>query len=798
VIALVRSMLSCKHKRLYYDYSCWAWYCRDCGCECQNLCERRTLERLEHVSFMLERAKDSIGFRFTRVLKPQRPDKNLSNFLIVAVDSEYLLPVYLPEDLKKRSDLPPECTKPRPNFRTFQMACQGKVTHWKLDRQISSTELCSWVLSNLKVWGVDFRAYRAIVVCSHYLLAEIQHLTDAKERFKAWGSTLYGEISFEPDQWINFNPYSPEIELEFQKTKFKFVDTYSLFGMSLEKLTDQEGNPYPKIKEDYNWHGHPWSYWRKNPHLLFAEDEGKFWQYADNDCLGLLWCLEYWRRWVWDRWSIDILRTRTFSGIGLRILKSKIKEPTEPYVIESYLDKRGRPKKRIAFDPEMTWVRDFYLDGYCAGRREVYERGFIAEPVYAYDISKEYTTAAIIQPLPSARTKFGSITDKDGLNQYEGMLKVQFEFPEKTEQPCLPVIDLRYPKQVYPLKGNTTCGVAEVRLAKKLGAKVHIIRSCVFKPTESEINHPLRQVLEEILALANEGKGTPQERFMKSIANGLVGKLFQRNHLEQLERWKPDVVTEASESSWSPIWAALILSRARAIYSEILTLGNPVYGHTDSIFSRTPIDLDAPINRELKKHGSEGLRLECVFSQFWTPRSACYYGQTEDGKIRNARQGIAVSSDDFVRVLEPKVGDRNAPNETVFLGLKMATFKDKYLSKGLLGHEIGKKTETTFEYDHKRRLLNPDANLWSESTKTVPWTSIEELLETVTIKKDRAERKLKTGFKQAGRVGRPKVVSDKDRTEMLLLLKQGVSRHQIAKRFQGKYGMRTVYRSLPK
>ena len=791
-------MLSCKHKRLYYDYSCWAWYCRDCGCECQNLCERRTLERLEHVSFMLERAKDSIGFRFTRVLKPQRPDKNLSNFLIVAVDSEYLLPVYLPEDLKKRSDLPPECTKPRPNFRTFQMACQGKVTHWKLDRQISSTELCSWVLSNLKVWGVDFRAYRAIVVCSHYLLAEIQHLTDAKERFKAWGSTLYGEISFEPDQWINFNPYSPEIELEFQKTKFKFVDTYSLFGMSLEKLTDQEGNPYPKIKEDYNWHGHPWSYWRKNPHLLFAEDEGKFWQYADNDCLGLLWCLEYWRQWVWQKWNIDILRTRTFSSIGLRILKSKIKEPTEPYVIESYLDKRGRPKKRIAFDPEMTWVRDFYLDGYCAGRREVYERGFIAEPVYAYDISKEYTTAAIIQPLPSARTKFGSITDKDGLNQYEGMLKVQFEFPEKTEQPCLPVIDLRYPKQVYPLKGNTTCGVAEVRLAKKLGAKVHIIRSCVFKPTESEINHPLRQVLEEILALANEGKGTPQERFMKSIANGLVGKLFQRNHLEQLERWKPDVVTEASESSWSPIWAALILSRARAIYSEILTLGNPVYGHTDSIFSRTPIDLDAPINRELKKHGSEGLRLECVFSQFWTPRSACYYGQTEDGKIRNARQGIAVSSDDFVRVLEPKVGDRNAPNETVFLGLKMATFKDKYLSKGLLGHEIGKKTETTFEYDHKRRLLNPDANLWSESTKTVPWTSIEELLETVTIKKDRAERKLKTGFKQAGRVGRPKVVSDKDRTEMLLLLKQGVSRHQIAKRFQGKYGMRTVYRSLPK
>lgn len=791
--------MSCSHKRLYYDYACWAWYCRDCGRECQGIYERRMLERLQETSLMLERAKDSIGFRFTRLLKPQRPDKNLSNYLVVPVDTEYLLPIHIPDELKDRADLPRECSEPRPNFRTFQMACEGKSAHWKPDRPISSTELCSWILSNLKTWGIDPKPYSAIVVCCHYLLAEIQHLTDAKERFKAWGSTLYGEINFEPDQWTNYNPYSPDIELEFEKVKFKFVDTYSLFGMSLEKLTDQEGNPYPKIKDDFVWRGKKWSYWRKNPHLLFAEDKGKFWFYADNDVLGLLWCVDYWRKWVWARWSIDILRTRTFSGIGLRILKSKINEPTEPYVIESYLDKGGRPKKRTVFDPEMKPVRDFYLDGYCAGRREVYERGFISEPVYAYDISKEYTTAALMQPLPTAHTEFISITDSDDLDHYEGMLKVEFEFPEKTAQPCLCVIDLRYPKQVYPLKGKTTCGVAEARLAKRLGAKISIINSCVFKPTDSEINHPLRQVLEEILALANEGKGTPQEKFMKGIANGLIGKLFQRNKLEQLERWSPDTLTEASESSWSPILAALILSRARAIYGEILTLGEPVYGHTDSVFSRSRIPEDAPIIQDVRKHGSEGLKLECVFTRFWTPRSACYFGHTEDGKTKKtARHSITVSSDDFVRVIEPKLDNSNAPNETVFLGLKMATFKDKYLSKGLLGHEIVRKTETPFEYDHKRRLLNPTANLWSESTKTTPWKSIEELLESVTIKKDRAHRKLKEGFKQAGRVGRPKAVSDKDRAEMMVLLKQGYSRHRIAERFKDEYSQRTVYRSLPK
>ena len=58
----------------------------------------------------------------------------------------------------------------------------------------------------------------------------------------------------------------------------------------------------------------------------------------------------------------------------------------------------------------------------------------------------------------------------------------------------------------------------------------------------------------------------------------------------------------------------------------------------------------------------------------------------------------------------------------------MATFKDKNIDANLLGHELVTITETDFEYDHKRKLLNPDANLWTESSKTVPWQSIEELL----------------------------------------------------------------------
>lgn len=464
------------------------------------------------------------------------------------------------------------------------------------------------------------------------------------------------------------------------------------------------------------------------------------------------------------------------------------------------MDKNNKPKVKIVFDPEMKDVRDFFLDGYMTGRREVGERGYITEPIYAYDVSKLYTTSAIAQPLPNAHTEFFEIDDSDDLERYEGMVEVEFEFPETVQYPCLPVIDERFPKQIYPLRGKTVCGVCEVRLAKRLGAKIHIIRSCVFEPSNAEINHPIRKCLEEILELANEGKGTPQETFMKNLVNGLIGKLMQRNKLEQKEQKWIETTTVASETSWSPILASLIVSRARTFYSEILTLGSPIYGHTDSIFSRTPIDLDARIIRQLRKYGSEGLKLETTFVKFWTPRAACYYGQTEDGKIRTARQGIRGQEKDFVKAIEPNLGNPEAPNRTVFVTLKMATFKDKNLHKGLLGHELVTITDTDFDYDHKRRLLNPNANLWIESSKTVPWQSIDELLETVTIEKDRRKTKLKEGFRRqrVGQVGRPKVVTEEDRQEMLKLLQEGYTRHQIAEKFKEKYGQATVYRSLSK
>jgi len=49
---------------------------------------------------------------------------------------------------------------------------------------------------------------------------------------------------------------------------------------------------------------------------------------------------------------------------------------------------------------------------------------------------------------------------------------------------------------------------------------------------------------------------------MKIIANGLIGKLFQRNKLEQKEEKWIGTTTVAYMTSWGPISAALISPRA--------------------------------------------------------------------------------------------------------------------------------------------------------------------------------------------------------------------------------------------
>jgi hypothetical protein len=781
--------------------------------------------RKPKVETMLGKAKGEILHSEYRVLSPRKSQRKQTPYILTALDSEYELPYYIPytsEQIMEKTGqptLPDEYTADRKPFVTF---CHGVGEHaarWKPDRAVTLDELCGWMLANLDKWGVKYRLYTkeeiieskgkkrnpTIVVLSHYMISELQHITDGAEKFREYGAGYVGYTRF-TDEPEKDDLRALKIEAVKDDIKITFLDSYLIFGMSLEKLSAD--TPYPKRRDDDMWHGKPWGWWRAHPSATFIEDGPTFWKYAEDDVRGLLFAVNKWREMVWDIWQVDILIEKTFGAIALRILQGAfLAEPTEKWIQsrERGIGELGTSRPTFTFDSaNPTWhlARDIALDGYKGGIRFTPKPGYTEQPVYHYDVSKLYTVSAIMQPLPNPHTDLKTFYDMKGapLSDFdgcEGMVECDFKFPDDTRDPCLPVLDPEVGMLLLPLEGRTTLGLTEIRLAAKMGAEARIFRGFIFKPGPDEINHPIRRFLEDVLKRANELKGTPGGKFFKNIANGLVGKLCQRNKVEAHEKmfgkaiWK-DKFTVAGPG-WSPILASLILSRARANYCELLMLGDVVYGHTDSIFTMKPIDLNAPIIRELEKYGS-GLKFEGIYQPFWSPRAAVYWGRQveQDGKpkldiegkpkIDTARHAISSDREEFVRIVSGRIGRKEGAGKLWFVHKR----QPKPGSKEPPGHTVIKITapDDISKYDYKRKPVNPDYNRWTEQTETTPWKNVAELIAYVkALRKQRRKERQQIPIEPS------------DLEEMQKLRRSGMSVNMVAKAYP-KYSRTTIQRRL--
>jgi hypothetical protein len=237
----------------------------------------------------------------------------------------------------------------------------------------------------------------------------------------------------------------------------------------------------------------------------------------------------------------------------------------------------------------------------------------------------------------------------------------------------------------------------------------------------------------------------------------------------------------------------LILSRARSIYGELLTLGDVVYGHTDSIFTRKPIDFDAPIVQELRKHGS-GLKFDGIYQPFWSPRAAVFWGRQvgEDGKpkldvegnprVDTARHAISSDRDEFAKIVGDRIGRKDGPSKSMFIHKR----QPKPGSKEPPGHTVVKITalDDIRKYDLKRKPMQPAHNRWAEQTDTTPWTNVAELIAY-----------LKALRKQRRKERRRVEIEASDLEEMRHLQYEGVSVNEIARRYP-RYSRKTIQRRL--
>ncbi len=603
---------------------------------------------------------------------------------------------------------------------------------------------------------------------------ELQHLTPLPKIKK------YGDKNWEV--WLD--------------PKTRVFDTYKLFGVALAKLT--EGAPIAKVSLE-GFHNKPESYWRPNPDLLFAESEEKFWEYALVDAKALLWSLLHMRTFVWDRWHLDLLRSHSLAGLACRILESRITEPLEPSLREKYLGKDGRAHTRIIFNPELIEARRASLRAYQGGRREAYLMGLVPGPIYCYDFAKQYTVSTLSIPLPTGSTEIKRMSSLADINKMVGWARVRFKFP-KGVNPCIGVKEPRFPKLVFPREGEAYAGVFTLRRALEKGAKITFISGWGFSPAEKETNHPIHKLFRELLSLGKEHAGHFEEKFAKNIANMLVGRFIGKFDLSEdtfddepeSEGWIPK--PRQVMGSFAPMHASLILDQARALEDHLIDLCTlPVYGHTDSIYSRTPLSRSKEGNEFINMIRGFGgdVTLKMTASYGWVLRAAVgYFPSSEEGKEGEApHHAFHNRREDYVASIEFMLAhpDFVPPSavEEEYTSLREAKMKGHPLAS-----QKDRRTRPKYAWDYKRKLLGPPIEgtplLWTEHRETEPWQSIDELLRyvpyTPSLRGEGKKISLGTKYKRlTGARGRPSSLTIEDQQRILQLSMKGMRPRDIVK-----------------
>jgi hypothetical protein len=160
-----------------------------------------------------------------------------------------------------------------------------------------------------------------------------------------------------------------------------------------------------------------------------------------------------------------------------------------------------------------------------------------------------------------------------------GFATVEFEFPDDTLFPCLPMKHRDY-GLIYPLKGITTVPASEILLALQAGATVRPITSLELPVKFNKAGRPFYLFRSFMKAKIKERerykakKSAPdniRQEILKNILNGLYGKVAQAINPRKVFRPSKgrNVLLQQSKVT-DPCSAALITGLIRSVLSAIL------------------------------------------------------------------------------------------------------------------------------------------------------------------------------------------------------------------------------------
>lgn len=585
--------------------------------------------------------------------------------------------------------------------------------------------------------------------------------------------------------------------------KIWLLDLFAYFSKKLEDIGAAIG--WPKIPIDIS-----------RIHLIKKEDPQLFWRYARRDAEIALVAFLHLRYMLLTRWGVDPLNFGTPAAIGGEIFRSHFFRTaaapfrtTHEQGARKRQDGTWRDSRRAirTFDGDLA-VRDLAIRTLHGGRNESFIRGFYPHPVVERDVRSMYPHAAKCMGLPNCTTRWESVGELAGVQGREGFALLRFAFPSATERPCLPV-RLASDKLFFPLRGESYCTFAEVRLAIRMGATIEIAKAFGFVPGPAELDHELGRYLSALLAEKNAAeRGTINYQFYKDLLNQPLGKLGQKVtgstalDIEHLGRkhglsgvtavlaQRPDLAGDLRASVdvgalWMPEQLGLILGMARALIGDILSVSRALSVSTDAVIIDAGASVECQALDMLRAVGSD-MPVEVAGDALFIGRARQYTilrrtdrlpadarviaRDSQLAVVKSARLGSAETPEEFAETVLGclAAGSNVAPARLVTRELK----PEEAARRGVaIGTSVTTERTTGFNWDSKRVLDDRDCNPFRSFTTTRPYET--------KGRREGAEHAVLVRSGEARR--RSRILSGEQRQAVIAMLATGRSLRAIAR-----------------
>lgn len=751
---------------------------------------------------MLKEKADNLKIKHLKhVLKPLKRGFRLKeeNYIDIGFDCEWQ--GYPRED---GSDFSNERT-----LLTVQFSLgRGQSRMYRIMRKggLASRELLGYVLKFLDELGVEPK--KDIYLITYFALAELSMISDFYEKYDtpegfkiAPQINEYHKCAFWDKHF--YDVFAPKVTLHIR-------DLMGQMPHGLESVGKSFG--FEKIKLELD--GASEQYWKEHMAELLDKHPDFYEVYALRDAeIPVI----AWRSIVeiYKPLNLDPHRKITCTALAIGAFLRQMTVLPCPVTEEKTLGHRWMKagywkdyvKKQVVFNGDFN-ARLMAIYSYWGGHNEAFAVGYFPPltNITQWDVKSLYIIAGVLQPLSLENTVYKQLTLEDVEGGAEGFCHVDFEFPEGTVYPTLPILVSYYEQLMFPLRGNSYCTLSELRQALSLGVKLANFSGYGFYATEYEKNNELKAFLADMLKNKNEmeDKGlrnTADYAVEKAKMVGLIGKFAQMNSgstagdISRLLRdsgltspefrmyaRKKAIQAMYSQSevggSWSIEWASLILGKARSVAGWMINQGQCIAISTDGGFwLGNPHFEESLVSKEMSKFHS-GIRREDLkkpIDEFWIGRNRAYVAWSKGEPVYAAQGPIAVSGHNreekklnFVKMVRDSINAKATlyaeQDRTRLTGLK------DFLQNGIpLCSVERKKLKCNWLYDAKR-MVDREINIFTENTWTRPYGTVEEAY------------KVEYGSAEVGRPRGSTLLTNAEETEIKAAPKL-VTHKQLAEQF---------------